>query len=97
MFRFGRLFQLDETIMSADDVMLALVTPKLKTYYSSMCAFGNEPSVSCVYWELQCFLINFCIIPYCLENPYLKELNDCVVNVFTFIVFSERTEKLSKL
>lgn len=51
MFRFDRLFQLDETIsvMSAVDVMLALVTPKLKTYYSSVCAVDNEPSVSCAY------------------------------------------------
>lgn len=51
MFRFGRLFQLDETssVMSADDVMLALVTPRQKTYYSSMCAVGNEPNFSCAY------------------------------------------------
>lgn len=51
IFRFGWLFQLDETssVMSAGDVMQAIVIPLHKTYYCSNLAVGNEPSVLCPY------------------------------------------------
>lgn len=50
IFRFGRLFKLDETssVMSAGDVMMALVTPWHKTYSTTVVCLQLIMSQKCV-------------------------------------------------